>query len=249
MESQTNIELLDKILEDDMISLSGGESDVVLLGADPSLDVEKDLDTTKPYSIIGELIDGPPTHHTKYQHSSITTTSTIFSTVSGSLSTMTTSTTHSTTNTTSPTPTKSHNDTRQSTAPAHIGITTTTKETPSAHILKTLPQHTTITIPSISTSPPLGALQKSSPLPTIFNKELSIIKIVEDYLMKQNKHKNGNENKNSNKKFWITNPDSLQGNTNPLHQSTLHQSTLRFQLILPQSDKTLNQDPNSTLPP
>ena len=184
-----------------MISLSGGESDVVLLGADPSLDVEKDLDTTKPYSIIGELIDGPPTHHTKYQHSSITTTSTIFSTVSGSLSTMTTSTTHSTTNTTSPTPTKSHNDTRQSTAPAHIGITTTTKETPSAHILKTLPQHTTITIPSISTSPPLGALQKSSPLPTIFNKELSIIKIVEDYLMKQNKHKNGNENKNSNKKF------------------------------------------------
>ena len=47
MESQMDSELLDKILEDDMISLSGGESDVDLLGPDLSLDLEEDLDTKK----------------------------------------------------------------------------------------------------------------------------------------------------------------------------------------------------------
>ena len=112
MDSQMNSELLDKILEDDMISLSGSESDVSLLGPDLGLHLEEDLETTKPYFTIDELMDGPPTHHTKYQHSTNTTTSTIFSTVSHPLFTMTTTTTHSTINTTSLTPT-SHNDTQQ----------------------------------------------------------------------------------------------------------------------------------------
>ena len=136
MDSQMNSELLNKVLEDDMISLRGGESDVDLLGPDLSLDLQEDLDTKKRYSIIDELMDGPPTHHTKYQHSTNTTTSTIFSTVSHPLSTRNTTTTHSTINTTSFTPTAGHNDTPHNTTPAHTRITTTTNKSPTTHILK-----------------------------------------------------------------------------------------------------------------
>ena len=143
MDSQMNSELLNKVLEDDMISLRGGESDVDLLGPDLSLDLQEDLDTKKRYSIIDELMDGPPTHHTKYQHSTNTTTSTIFSTVSHPLSTRNTTTTHSTINTTSFTPTAGHNDTRHNTTPAHTRITTTTNKSPTTHILK----NTTSTLP------------------------------------------------------------------------------------------------------
>ena len=61
-----NSKLLDKIMEDDMISLSGGESDVNLLEPNLGLDLAEDLDTIKPYSIIDELMDSPSTHYTKY---------------------------------------------------------------------------------------------------------------------------------------------------------------------------------------
>ena len=69
-----NSELRGKILENDMIWLSGGESDVDLLGPDVGLGLEEDLDTTKPCSIIDELMDSPPTHHTTYQQSTNTIT-------------------------------------------------------------------------------------------------------------------------------------------------------------------------------
>ena len=59
---QMNSELLDKTLEDDIISLSGEESEVGLLGQDLGLDLEEDLDITKSYSILGELMNNPPTH-------------------------------------------------------------------------------------------------------------------------------------------------------------------------------------------
>ena len=81
MNSQMNSELLDKILESDMILLSGGKFDVNLLGPDLGLDLEEDLNITKPYSIIDELMDNPPAHQTKYQQFTNTITSTIFSTV------------------------------------------------------------------------------------------------------------------------------------------------------------------------
>ena len=55
-------ELLNQILEEDIISLSGGESDTDLTG------LKEDLNTTRPYATIGELIDGPPTHHTNHKH-------------------------------------------------------------------------------------------------------------------------------------------------------------------------------------
>ena len=254
---QMNSELLDKILKDDMISLSGGEFDVDLLGPDLGLGLEEDLDTTKPYSIIDKLLDGPLTHHTKYQHFRNTITSTIFSTVSQPLSIMTTTTTHSTINTTSPTPAISHNDTRQNTISAHTPITTTTDKSPTIPILKTLRQHTTychhtihLNITTTMHNPknistnyskptihnyvktqnytPKQTVSPSEHLPFTFcfipncpnyisklnlpmnlarlrteiqrNAELSIIKIVWDYLMKHNKHKNGNKNKTRNKK-------------------------------------------------
>lgn len=71
MDSQMNSKLLNKILEDGIISLSSGESDVNLLEPDLGLDLEEDLDITKPHSIIDELMDGPPTHYQdsqNYQH-------------------------------------------------------------------------------------------------------------------------------------------------------------------------------------
>ena len=140
MDSQMNSELLDKISEDDMISLSGGESDVDLLGPDLVLDLEEDSDTNKPYSIIDELLDGPPTHHTQYQHSTNTIISIIFSTVSHPLSTMTTITTRSIISTTSHTPITSNNETQQNTTVANTPITTTTDKYPTTYILKT-PYH------------------------------------------------------------------------------------------------------------
>ena len=64
MDIQINSKLLDKILEDYMMSVSRGQFDVNLLGPDLGLDLEEDLDTTNPCSIVDELKDGSPTHHT-----------------------------------------------------------------------------------------------------------------------------------------------------------------------------------------
>lgn len=49
MGKQMNSELLNKILEEDMISLSSDESDVDVLGPDLILDLEEDLDTIFHY--------------------------------------------------------------------------------------------------------------------------------------------------------------------------------------------------------
>ena len=65
MESQMSRELLDKFLEDDIIALSGGELDDNLLGSDMEENFENHHPSTKPYSIIDELMDNPPTHHNK----------------------------------------------------------------------------------------------------------------------------------------------------------------------------------------
>lgn len=55
-----NNELLNKILEKDMISLSSGESDVDLLGPDLILDLEEDLDTIFHYRQINGRPTNPP---------------------------------------------------------------------------------------------------------------------------------------------------------------------------------------------
>lgn len=109
------------------------------------------FDTTKPYSIIDKLVDSPSIHHTKYPHTTNTITSTIFSRVSHPLFTMTTTATHSTINTTSPTPATRQNDRWRNTTPVHTPATTISNKFPTTHILKTLRQHATITIPSTYT--------------------------------------------------------------------------------------------------
>ena len=69
IDSQIDSELLDSILENDIISLSGGKSDTDLLGHDLDLNLNENMDTTKPYSILDELVACPPTHNTKHQYS------------------------------------------------------------------------------------------------------------------------------------------------------------------------------------
>ena len=110
-------ELLNQIFEEDIISLSGVESDTELM------EPEEDLNTTRPYFIIDDLMDGPPNHYTDHQ------TSTIFSTISiisYPLATMTKTTTPSTINTTTPTstPITTHGNMQQNTTAAHIQFTT-----------------------------------------------------------------------------------------------------------------------------
>ena len=186
---------------------------------------------------------------------------------------MTTTTTLSTINTTSPNPITSHNDTQQNTTPAHKRITTITNKSSTTHILKSLRQHTTFTIPSTSRSPQLCTPKKhllyqsfqinhpqsrqnlklhrpniqfhhlntccspftSSPItPTTFsnsicpwilleiqrNAELSIIKIVQDYLTKQKKHTKGNKSKSSNKKVLNYKPRSTTREHKPSSSAT-----------------------------
>lgn len=60
MGKQMNSELLNKILEEDMISLSSDESDVDLLWPDLILDLEEDLDTIFHYRQINGKPTNPP---------------------------------------------------------------------------------------------------------------------------------------------------------------------------------------------
>ena len=258
------------MLEGDLISLSGGESDMDLLGPDFGLDPKEDLNTTRTYSIIDELMDGPPAHRTN------------------------------------------HSSTRETTTPAHTQITTTTtNKLSTTHILKTLRQHTTVTITSTSTSPPLPKISPPSAIPhqsstttskpittssnqtippsehlpfTFYfipnrrnyisklnlstnlaklctdiqrNAESSIIKLVENYLSKQQKHKKKKKRTKKKKKkknlsiqqASTTNPGSLQRNTNPFHQSPPHQTALLLPPTPPEPHKLPHQDSTSTLPP
>ena len=52
MDSQANSETFNNLLENDMISLSGGESDIDLLGSDPDTNSQEDMCTTKHFSIF-----------------------------------------------------------------------------------------------------------------------------------------------------------------------------------------------------
>ena len=76
MDSQIDCEMLDNILENDIILLIGGESDINLLGPDLGLDLYEDMDTTKLYSILDELMASKTTYNIKHQYSTNTTTST-----------------------------------------------------------------------------------------------------------------------------------------------------------------------------
>ena len=71
MDSQVNSEALNNLLENDMISQSRGEPNIDLLGSDPDTNSREDMHITKPFSILNELVDSPPT-----RNSTNTTTST-----------------------------------------------------------------------------------------------------------------------------------------------------------------------------
>ena len=168
MDSQLSSELLGRILEEDIFSLSGGESDDEFLGCNLKEDLQKHHPPTRPFPIIDEQIYGPPTPHSKYQpYQSYTNTSisTTLPDVPHSSSIITTTTTYSTINTTIPKEyfTTSHQNTQQSTPATHVPITEGIKKSPIGHILKTQRSCTNIIKPPTSIVPPLCTLPKITP--------------------------------------------------------------------------------------
>ena len=95
MDSKADSEILNNLLEDDMISLSGGESDIDLLGPDPDINSQEDMRITKPFSILYELLASPP-----IRNSTNTTTPTTSSTITHPLSCIIATITYSTISTT-----------------------------------------------------------------------------------------------------------------------------------------------------
>ena len=80
MDSQVDSETLNNLLENDIISLSGGESDKDLLGSDPDTNSREDMRIKKHFSILDELLASPPIHNstnTDMSTTSFTTNTTI----------------------------------------------------------------------------------------------------------------------------------------------------------------------------
>ena len=218
MDSQAKLIVkLNNLLENDMISPSGGESDTDLLEPDSDGNSQEDMRITTPFSILDEILASPPIHNSNY-----TTTSTTSSTIACPLYCMTTTTAHSTISTTNPTFTLQHQPTTTTkptsttpppphtsynTSPSpihpHPPSTTTTKSklTPS----NTQFEHLPFTFHFIPSHPNYISKLK---LPTHIaklcsdiqhNAELSIIKIIGVHLFKQNKPKKSKRSKNNKK--------------------------------------------------
>ena len=119
MDSQIDSETMEKMLQNDTISISGGESNADL--PVPALDVNshEDINTSKPFSILDELMVSLPTHNSTH-----TTMSTTSSTIYHLLSFMITTTAHSTVSTANPTTTLWHQP---------IAVTLSTSRTPPLH--------------------------------------------------------------------------------------------------------------------
>ena len=165
MDSQINSVLVNKMLEEDIISLSGGESDTDLLGSDFGRDAKEDR-ITRPYSIIDELMDGPPTHQTLHQHTSVTTASTLTSPPLPKIS---------------PPPTIPHQPTTTTPKPTSSNQTIS----PSKHLpfnFYFIPNHPNY-ISKLNLTTNLAKLCADIQR----NAELSIIKLVENFLTKRHK--------------------------------------------------------------
>ena len=98
MDSQLDNEIPNNILENDINLVSGGELDTDLLVLELNLKSHEQIHTTKPYSILNQLVSSPPIHN-----STNTTTSTTSSTISHSFFFMITTRAHSTNSTANPT--------------------------------------------------------------------------------------------------------------------------------------------------
>lgn len=167
VDSQIDNEILNNILDNDIILLSCKESDVDLLEPDDGLNLHKNMDTTKPCSILDELNASLPNHNIKHQYSTNTTIFATLSTISHPLSTMNISTTN-------PTPATNYNNTQHNTIPTHTPITIKAKKAPTTDTLKTLQRQPTGTILPTSITPALGTSYYTSPLPIIPNRPSTI---------------------------------------------------------------------------
>ena len=136
MDSQVNSEALNNLLENDTIW-----PNIDLLGSDPDTNSREDMHITKPFSILNELVDSPPT-----RNSINTTTSTPSCTITHPLSCMIVTTTYSTINTTNPTHTLRHQPTAATLPliPKHIlqCITFTNPHTSTIHFHSKIQIHT-----------------------------------------------------------------------------------------------------------
>ena len=106
MDSQVDSENLSNLLENDKISLSGGESDIDLLGSDSDTNPQEDICTTKTFSVLDQILVSPP-----ICNSTNTTTSSTSCPITNRVSCMIVTTTYSTISTTIPTRTFRHQPT------------------------------------------------------------------------------------------------------------------------------------------
>ena len=116
--SKTDSDILSNILENDMISLIGGELHIDPLRPDLSLNSHEDIHTMKPFSILDDLVASPPTHNSTNTNTS-TTSFTIFHPLSFMITTAADST-----------PARNYSNTQQNTTLTHTTITTKTKKSP-----------------------------------------------------------------------------------------------------------------------
>ena len=163
IDRQMNTDLLNKIMDEEMISLSGGESNDDLLGFEVEENLENYQPPTKPSLIIDEFIDSSPTHRNQPYTKTTIASNLSHSSIHSSSSTFTT-TGHSLHNTTTPILATDYHSTRQNKTPIHTSITSETNKSLTRHILQTLQKSTTITTTSTSTALPLYTPPKITPL-------------------------------------------------------------------------------------
>ena len=201
MDSQVDSETLNNLLENDMISLSGGESDIDLLGSDPYTNSREDMRTKKHFSVLDELLASPPIHN-----STNTTKSTTSSTIDTTIPTHTLR--HQPTAATLPTsttPLSPNTSYNAPSSPIHTHPPSTSTAKPKSTPSDIQSEHLPFTFHFIPSHPnytsklklPMHIAKLCSDIQ--HNPESSIIQIIEKHLSKQ-KHKKLKKNKNNNKK-------------------------------------------------
>ena len=196
-----------------MISLSGWELNADFLGPDWDVTYHKYVHTTKPFSILDELMASPPTHN-----SANTNTFTISSTISHPLTLMITTTSHSTISTIN------HSSTIRHQTAATILFTSITPPLQTSYKISPLPINTNPRSTTTAKSKTTPSDIQSYHLPFTFNfisnhpsyipqlklsmilakicidinrdVEQFIIRIEKERLTKQNKLKNSEKGRN-----------------------------------------------------
>ena len=190
MDSQVDSETLNNLLENDIISLSGGKSDKDLLRSEPDTNSREDMRIKKHFSILNELLASPPIHNSTNTDMSTTSFTTNTSISNHTLRHQPTPATLPT----STTPLSPKTSCNASPLPLHTNppstLTSTPKSTPSGIQSEHLP-FTFHFIPShhnyiSKLKLPMHIAKLCSDIQ--HNAESSIIQIIEKHLSKQ-KHK------------------------------------------------------------